>query len=429
MRSRYRIVYGAAAYVLIPVVALVMLWRGWRDRGYWENFAQRFGFGRTLALPSIWVHAVSVGEVQAAAALILNLGARYPGIPLVLTTATPTGAQRARALFSDRVDVRFVPFDLPGAARRFFERVRPRLAVIFETELWPNLYHECRTRRVPLVLASARISPRSVRRYRRLLGLFEDTLAQGVVIAAQAPADAERFRSVGAPAARTLVTGNLKFDFTVPQQALARGRELRAYHAADRAVWVAGSTHAGEEEILLDAQRQLQRLHPDALLVLVPRHPPRFADVAAGLAREAVRFVKVSQHIACQADTSVLLVDSLGELLDFYAAGDVAFVGGTLVPIGGHNLLEPAALGLPILCGPNYFNSADIAQLLMARGALEIVRDAADLTGRLATLLSDPMERARRGQLGRASIEDNRGALEKLLRLIDPVLQGSSGVE
>jgi len=429
MRSRYRIVYGAAAYLLIPVVAVAMLWRGWRDRGYWENFAQRFGFGRTLALPSIWVHAVSVGEVQAAAALVLNLGARYPAIPLVLTTATPTGAQRARALFSDRVDVRFVPFDLPGAARRFFKRVRPRLAVIFETELWPNLYHECRTRRVPLVLASARISPRSVRRYRRLFGLFEDTLSQGVVIAAQAPADAERFRSVGAPAARTLVTGNLKFDFTVPQQALARGRELRAYHAAHRAVWVAGSTHAGEEEILLDAQRQLQRLHADALLVLVPRHPPRFAEVAAGLAREGIRFVKVSQHIACQADTAVLLVDSLGELLDFYAAGDVAFVGGTLVPIGGHNLLEPAALGLPILCGPNYCNSEDIAQLLIARGALEIVRDAADLAGRLATLLSDPKERARRGQLGRASIDDNRGALERLLRLIDPVLQGSSGVE
>jgi 3-deoxy-D-manno-octulosonic-acid transferase len=425
MRSRYRFVYGAAAYLLIPAVALVMLWRGWRDRGYWKNFAQRFGFGRALALPSIWVHAVSVGEVQAAAALVLNLGALYPAIPLVLTTATPTGAQRARALFSDRVDVRFVPFDLPGAARRFFERVRPRLAVIFETELWPNLYHECRTRRVPLILASARISPRSVRRYRRLLGLFEDTLSQGVLIAAQGPADAQRFRSVGAPAARTHVTGNLKFDFTVPQETLARGRELRAHHAADRPVWVAGSTHSGEEEILLEAQGQLRGLHPDALLVLAPRHPPRFAEVADWLGREGVAFVKVSQHTACDADTSVLLVDSLGELLDFYAAGDVAFVGGSLVPIGGHNLLEPAALGMPILCGPHYFNSEDIAQLLIARGALEVVRDAPGLAERLANLLSDPKERARRGQLGRVSIEDNRGALEKLLRLIDPVLRSS----
>jgi 3-deoxy-D-manno-octulosonic-acid transferase len=302
--------------------------------------------------------------------------------------------------------------------------VRPRLAVVFETELWPNLYHECRTHRVPLVLASARLSPRSVRRYRRLLGLFEDTLAEGVVIAAQAAADAERFRAVGAPAAHTHVTGNLKFDFTVPAQTCARGRELRAYHGANRAVWVAGSTHAVEEEILLDAQRQLQRLHPDALLVLVPRHPPRFSGVAGWLGREGVAFVRVSQHIPCNADTSVLLVDSLGELLDFYAAGDVAFVGGTLIPIGGHNLLEPAALGLPILCGPHYSNSEDIAQLLLSRGALEVVRDAAELARALTTLLADPRERARRGELARTVLEDNRGALAKLLRLIDPVLQG-----
>src|SRR5471032_616428 len=280
MRARYRFAYGIAVYLLVPVVCLAMLWRGLRERGYWTNFSQRFGFGRALIEPAIWVHAVSVGEVQAAAALVLDLGARYPQIPLVLTTATPTGAQRARVLFSDRVDVRFIPFDLPGAARRFFERVRPRLAVIFETELWPNLYHECRTRRVPLILASARISPRSLRRYRRLLGLFEDTLSQGVVVAAQASGDAQRFRSIGAPAAHTHVTGNLKFDFTVPQQVVVRGRELRAYHAAARAVWVAGSTHAGEEQILLDAQRRLRRLQPEALLVLVPRHPPRFADVA-----------------------------------------------------------------------------------------------------------------------------------------------------
>jgi 3-deoxy-D-manno-octulosonic-acid transferase len=426
MRSRYRFFYGAAAYLLIPILALIMLWRGWRDRGYWKNFGQRFGFGRKLAQPSIWVHAVSVGEVQAAAALVLNLATRYPAIPLVLTTATPTGAQRARALFNDAVDVRFVPFDLPGAARRFFERVRPRLAVIFETELWPNLYHECRARRVPLVLASARLSPRSVRRYRRFLGLFEETLSQGVVIAAQAAGDAERFRAVGAPAAHTHITGNLKFDFVVPQETRARGRELRAFHAPGRAVWVAGSTHAGEEEILLDAHRRLRSRNPDALLVLVPRHPPRFADVAAGLGREGVPFVKVSQRIPCDASTSVLLVDSLGELLDFYAAGDVAFVGGSLVPVGGHNLLEPAALGLPILSGPFFFNSQDIAQLLIARGALEVVADATALTERLAALLSDPSERARRGQLGQASIADNRGALEKLLRLIDPVLQSPS---
>ena len=425
MRPRYRVLYGFAAYLLSPVIIVAMLARGWRDRGYWRNFSQRFGFGRALDGASIWVHAVSVGEVQAAAALVLDLSARYPQIPLVLTTATPSGAQRAQALFGERVEIRFIPFDLPGSARRFFTRVKPRLAVIFETELWPNLYHECRVRRVPLVLASARISPRSVRRYRRVFGLFEETLSQGVVIAAQAPGDAERFRSIGAPATHTHVTGNIKFDFTVPDEVVPRGRELRQFHAAARPVWVAGSTHAGEEAILLDAQRRLQSLHKNALLILVPRHPPRFLEVAQWLTRAEVAFVKVSEHRACEADTSVLLVDSLGALLDFYAAGDVAFVGGSLVAVGGHNLLEPAALGLPILTGPHYSNSEDIAKLLIARGAHEVVNDAAQLAQRLAVLLSDPKERERIGQCARNSIADNRGALKKLLRLIDPVLKGA----
>jgi 3-deoxy-D-manno-octulosonic-acid transferase len=425
MRSRFRILYSVAAYLLVPLVCGALLWRGWRERGYWRNFSQRFGFGRTLDRASIWVHAVSVGEVQAASALVLDLCARYPQLPMVLTTATPGGAQRARALFSDAVEVRFAPFDLPGAARRFFERVRPRLAVIFETELWPNLYHECQSRRVPLVLASARVSPRSVRRYQRLFGLFAETLARGVVVAAQSEGDAARFRAIGAPAAATHVSGNLKFDFALPASVVRRGRQLREYHAPGRPVWVAGSTHAGEEEILLDAQRRLRQVHPSALLVLVPRHQPRFAEVAGWLHREAAAFVEVSKQLPCDANTCVLLVDALGELLDFYAAGDIAFVGGSLVGVGGHNLLEPAALGLPILSGPSYFNSKEIAELLIAREALSVVRDAAELAEKLARWIADPAERERVGQRARACVEDNRGALSELLRLIDPLLQNS----
>lgn len=425
MRPRYRVLYGIAAYLLVPFLILSMLARGWRDRGYWQNFSQRFGFGAAVGGASIWVHAVSVGEVQAAAALVLDLVARHPQIPLVVTTVTPTGAARARALFGERVEIRFMPFDLPGAVRRFFVRVQPRLAVIFETELWPNVYHECRVRRVPLVLASARISARSVRRYRRVFGLFEETLAAAVVIGAQAPADAERFRSMGAPAAATHVTGNIKFDFTVPDAVIARGRELKQLHAAHRPVWVAGSTHGGEEEILLDAQRRLQSVHPDALLILAPRHPPRFPEVAQWLAREQVKFVRISERRACDADTSVLLVDSLGELLDCYAAADAAFVGGSFVPVGGHNLLEPAALGRAVLSGPYYSNSEEIAQLLIARGVLAVVHDAPQLVARLGELLSNEAERARIGTLARDSIADNRGSLAKLLRLIEPLLAGA----
>jgi 3-deoxy-D-manno-octulosonic-acid transferase len=419
---RYRLIYGAAAYALVPLMALVMLWRGVRERGYWSDFAQRFGAGRTLERPSIWVHAVSVGEVQACAALMRELNARYPATPLVLTTATPAGAARARALFGAAVDVRFVPFDLPGAARRFCAHVRPRLALIMETELWPNLFHECRVRGVPLVLASARLSARSVERYRRWRGLFADTLAQGVIVAAQTPADAERFRAVGAPAERTHVTGNLKFDITVAPEVRIKGNEIRELYGAARSVWVAGSTHAGEEEILLAAHRELRRHQPHALLVLVPRHPPRFAQVASSLERAGMTFIRASQETRSDAGTCVQLVDSVGELLNFYAAGDVAFVGGTLVPIGGHNLLEPAALGMPILCGPYYANAEEAARLLMSCGALEIVRDAGELCRRLSALLADRGERARRARLARTAIEGNRGALQNLLRIIEPLL-------
>jgi 3-deoxy-D-manno-octulosonic-acid transferase len=234
--------------------------------------------------------------------------------------------------------------------------------------------------------------------------------------------DAERFRAVGAPAKRTHVTGNLKFDITVAPEVRIRGNEIRALHGAARPVWVAGSTHAGEEEILLAAHRELRRHQPHALLVLVPRHPPRFAQVATSLERAGMTFIRASQETRSDAGTSVLLVDSVGELLNFYAAGDVAFVGGTLVPIGGHNLLEPAALGIPVLCGPYYANAQEAARLLLSCGALEIVRDKDDLARRLAALLADPVERARRAARAQEAIKGNRGALQDLLRLIEPVL-------
>ncbi|MGH8284665.1 MAG: lipid IV(A) 3-deoxy-D-manno-octulosonic acid transferase, partial [Steroidobacteraceae bacterium] len=400
----------------------VMLWRGLRDRSYWRNFRQRFGFGERAASRSIWVHAVSVGEVQASAPLVQALRARYPTVPIVVTTVTPTGVERARGLFKESVDVRFVPLDLPGSVGRFFDRVQPRLAIVFETELWPTLFHECGRRAVPLVLASARISPRSVRRYRWLVSLFRETLSHGIVIAAQSEEDAARFRSIGANPQRTHVIGNVKFDFAVPAETLSRGEAIRIRHAAERSVWVAGSTHEREEAVVLDAHGLLRRSHPDALLMLVPRHPNRFAEVASWLQRNGVWFARRSQGNACTPETEVLLVDTLGELLDFYASCDVAFVGGSLVPIGGHNLLEPASLGRPILTGSHNFNGEDIARLLIERGAAHVVGDAPALAKALGSLFAEPAERARIGALGRAAVEENRGALARLLALVDPLL-------
>jgi 3-deoxy-D-manno-octulosonic-acid transferase len=399
--------------------------RGLRDRAYWRNFGQRFGLGPTLPSPPVWVHAVSVGEVQAAAALVMALRAHYPQTPVLVTTFTPTGAARARALFRDVAEVRFLPFDLPGSVRRFLDRARPRLAIIIETELWPNLYRQCRRRRIPLVIASARMSRRSIDRYRRLGALFRETVAGGVVIAAQGEGDAERFRALGAAADRTHITGNLKFDLTLPPDIAERGRALRAQYAPDRAVWVAGSTHGGgEEEAVLEAQGRVRSAHPGVLLVLAPRHPNRFADVAAWLERQAIPFARRSQSTAfAPKRPDVLLLDTLGELLYFYAAADVAFVGGSLVPIGGHNLLEPAALGLPVLTGPDNSNGEDVARLLLECGAAKVVHDGAELGARVAELLSDQALREEMGNRGRAAVDRNRGALEKLLHLVTPLLE------
>ncbi len=425
-----RLLYLVAVYLAAPLISVMLAVRGLRDRSYWRNFGERFGLGPPLAQPAIWVHAVSIGEVQAAAALVIALRDRYPEVPVLLTTFTPTGAARARTLFRGAAEVRFLPFDLPGSVRRFLDRARPRLAVIMETELWPNLYRQCRLRRVPLIIASARLSRRSTERYRRLGALFKETISGGVVVAAQGEGDAERFRALGAAAERTHVTGNLKFDLTLPPDIVERGRALREQYAASRAVWVAGSTHGGvEEEAVLAAQQRVGAAHSGALLVIAPRHPNRFDEVAAWLERQGIAFARRSQSSAPAAAVqgrSVLLLDTLGELLYFYAAADVAFVGGSLAPIGGHNLLEPAALGLPILTGPNNSNAEDVARLLLDCGAAKIVRNGAELGSRVAELLSDQALRLEMGARGRAAVERNRGALEKLMHLIAPLLEESA---
>jgi 3-deoxy-D-manno-octulosonic-acid transferase len=421
-----RLLYLVAVYLAAPLISMMLAARGLRDRSYWRNFSERFGFGPAREQPSIWVHAVSVGEVQAAAALVIALRERYPQVPLLVTTFTPTGAARARALFGGAAEVRFLPFDLPGSMRRFLDRTRPRLAVIMETELWPNLYRECHRRRIPLIIASARLSRRSIDRYRRLGALFKETVSGGVVVAAQGEGDAERFRALGAAAERTHVTGNLKFDLTLPADIGARGRALREQYAPIRAVWVAGSTHGGvEEEAILSAQRHIVTAHSGTLLVLAPRHPNRFDEVAAWLERQGIGFARRSRAPApgvAEAGASVLLLDTLGELLYFYAAADVAFVGGSLAPIGGHNLLEPAALGLPILTGPNNSNAEDVARLLLDCGAAKIVRNGSELGSRVVELLADQTLRAEMGERGRAAVERNRGALEKLMTLVTSLM-------
>jgi 3-deoxy-D-manno-octulosonic-acid transferase len=415
---------------LIPVLLGHLLWRSRTNPEYRQRISERFGRGHArLPQPSIWVHAVSVGEIQAAAALVRALLELYPTQPVVLTTVTPTGAQRARELFGDAVVHSYAPFDLTGAVRKFFDWSRPKLLIVLETELWPNLYHECGRRDVPLVLASARVSPKSVNRYRWMLSLFRQTLSHGIVIAAQSEADAKRFLALGADPQRTNVTGNIKFDFNLPADIEIDGAQFRQSHAPDRPVWIAASTHASEEEIVLAAHRQVLDVFPNALLLMVPRHPERFQTVTSLTVKQGFSAVRRSTGDDCTMDTEVFIGDSMGELPVFYAAADIAFVGGSLVQVGGHNLLEPAALGKPVLTGPYTYNAEDIARLLQDAGAARIVTDADELGEAVINLLGDAGERLRLGTLGRGVVDSNRGALDRLLTLIAPLVDQNAGAK
>ena len=424
-----RFLYSFLIRCAVPFAYVLILWRGLRDRSYWQGLGERLGFGKTISAPGIWLHAVSLGEMSAAAPLLSALRTRHPNLPLLVTTATPAGRARARALLGAGADIRFLPYDTPGAVRRFLARTRPRGAVIMETELWPNLLRECERRGVPVLLASARLSMKSVSRYRCFGNLFSGVFSKNLFVAAQTAADAERFRAIGSLGGQTQVVGNVKFDLQLDPGIENTGRMLRdsygaagASYGAARFVWIAGSTHPGEEEQVLDAHAVLQASDPNALLVLVPRHKDRFAGVADLLARRGVVFARRSVTQVLPQGTQVLLADTLGELPALYASADVAFVGGSLVAIGGHNLLEPAALGLPVLTGPSYFNSLEIAQLLLARGAALQVMNGQDLAAQLKRLLGRPAECRRIGAIGREIVAANRGSALRLLALIEPWL-------
>jgi len=418
-----RFAYAILTYLLSPVYALYWLFRGLNDNAYWDRFGQRFGFGYPrMAGGCIWIHAVSVGEVQASVPLVRALAARFPDRQLLITTVTPTGAERARAVFGESVAHSYIPFEAPHAVANFFNATQPALALIMETEIWPNLYHKCGQRSVPLILVSARISLRSVRGYRWLLPLFRETLSYGIVIAAQSRADAERFISLGAGEERTSVTGNIKFDIELDENLQATGAAFRREYLGDRPVWIAASTHDREEEQVLAAHRELLQTLPDLLLILVPRHPERFASVQSLLKRQGCNFVSRTSGNACGKDTQVYLGDTMGEVPMFYAASDVAFVGGTLVPIGGHNLLEPAALGKPIITGPHLYNAQDIADMFADLGASIVVRDSAGLALAALRLFEDPAARRQMGGKGRDIVAKNRGALKRLLVLLEPLM-------
>ena len=404
----------------MPVVILRLAWRGIRAPEYWRRWPERFGtIAPALGERVIWIHAVSVGEVMAAEPLVQVLFKQRPDHSILITTVTPTGSARVTALFGNDVAHVYAPYDLPVVVSRFLGRVRPQLAIVMETELWPNLFHACQQRSVPLLLVNARLSEKSVRGYRRVRSLAAQTLSAVTEIAAQSEQDASRFKSLGAAASRITVTGNMKFEQRTPPGLLEQAEMLRQDWGVDRAVWVAGSTHEGEDELLLDVFRQLRKQFGNCLLVLVPRHPERFERVAELCRQRGYNTVLRSEQTPCKPETDVFIGDSMGELALFYAASDVAFTGGSLVFHGGHNLLEPAALGVPVVTGSHVYNFVEICELLLQAGACEKVENTGELLNILSRWLGDADERHRVGQRGRTVVEKNRGALQSVMTMID----------
>ena len=417
-----RFLYNLLTYLLLIPFALYWLIKGIGNRSYLDRLSQRFGFGFPRLDRCIWVHAVSVGEVQAAVPLVKALIERFPDQKLVITTVTPTGAARVAALFGNKVEHCYIPFEFPNAIRSFFNSIRPRAAMIMETEIWPNLYRGCGVRSIPLILVSARISPKSVPGYRRLLPLIKDTLSHGIIIAAQSQADADRFINLGANPSRTWVTGNIKFDVALDPDVSHQGSLLRDALFAERPVWVAASTHDGEEQQVLEAHRTLLERYPNLLLVLIPRHPERFSGVRELIKSRAFNVVARTDEQPLNSSTEVFLVDTMGEVPLFFAASDIAFVGGSLVPIGGHNLLEPAALGVPIVTGPHLFNALEISEEFIALGACQVVTNAHELAQAISHLIDTPDDARRMGNKGLSLLEQNRGSLQRLLVLLEPLL-------
>jgi 3-deoxy-D-manno-octulosonic-acid transferase len=422
-----RYIYTALFYLILPAVMLRLLWRAIRLPDYARRWGERLGIFTYVkhlsTTPTIWIHAVSLGETLAATPLIKALQKKYPDTAFVITTMTPTGSKQVLATFKDSAFHVYVPYDIPGPIHRFLDKIQPNLLIIIETELWPNLLHYTAARNIPIVLANARLSGRSARGYQRVSGITQEMLRHISLLMVQTQTEAERFTQLGMPPERLKVTGNIKFDITVSEQQIIEAGKLRQTWGAERPVWIAASTHPSEEKIVLAAFKEILTREPQTLLILVPRHPERRHEVQQLCEQAGYNTVLRSAHTPVTSDTAVFMIDTIGELMLFYAAADVAFVGGSFITLGGHNLLEPAVLGLPILTGPNMCNFAEITDRLLNAGAAFTVTNAEELAKKTLPFLQASEQPKITGEKGRQVVFNNRGALPAHIDAISRILE------
>ncbi len=425
LRYLYTLIY----FIAIPAILTRLLWKSRRNPHYRKRWNERFGYFKRLPKDqsSIWVHAVSVGETIAAIPLIRELKKQYPDHAIIVTTTTPTGSVQVKKELKDEVYHVYTPYDIPIFVNRFLRRCNAKLCIIMETELWPNMLRCCRARNIPLVLANARLSKRSKRNYQLISNITKSMLDNYNLVAAQGLLDGERFIELGLDPKRLMISGNIKFDMDLPNSLVEQGRALRqAWGSSHRPTFIAASTHEGEEAILIDAYQRFRKEVPNALLIIVPRHPERFDKVADLIAENNLQFVRKSTNDTPQTNTNIILGDTMGELRMIYAACDIAFVGGSLVPIGGHNLIEPAALGLPILTGPYLDNFTEISKLLKDAGAAQITPDAKAISDALVALFSAKELREKMGARAKDVINSNKGAVQKHIEWIQNIFPSAN---
>jgi len=419
-----RVIYTLLHYLAIPGILIRLLWRSRHSAGYRKRWNERFGYiKRNLQTnKSIWVHAVSVGEAIAAIPLIKELKARYPEQSIVVTTTTPTGSVQIRKHLQDQVMHVYTPYDVPSMVNRFLRRSRTRLCIIMETEMWPNLLRCCRKSGIPVILANGRLSERSKLRYQLIAQLTKHMLRSYTAVATQGVLDGERLLSLGLDPKALTVTGNIKYDIRLDNDIANQGRALRlAWNTQHRPTLIAASTHEGEEKIILRAFKILRKKIDNALLVLVPRHPDRFSKVEKLCIQAGFNTTLRSHKKPAAPDTHVIIGDTMGELILLYAAADVAFVGGSLANIGGHNVIEPAAIGLPILTGPYLHNFTEISKILQEAGVAQVIADGKSLAKAVIALIASDSLRKKIGERAKEVITANRGALARHMEIIEKI--------